>query len=279
MRSIWSRASRIRSSRRRPSGDVSAAHERGQLVVHYQPIVASAPPHRAVAVEALLRWNHPDGQLLTAATFIDIAISRGVIGAFGRWVITEVCAQMRTWVDELGDAAPATAYLNLCARELSDVALPDALAAALLSFGLVPAQIGLEIVENDFADADTTTRIQVLRERGHPLSIDDFGTGFSSLSRLLDLPTDLAKIDRSIIEGLPDNTRRAGLVDAVLAVARKLDLQVVAEGVETTAQQDHLTEAGCQLLQGYLLARPQPPEDLTAAWRLEAAVYDHTPKP
>ncbi len=254
--------------------DFAVALERDQLAVYYQPILSSAAPQRVAAVEALLRWRHPDGPVLPAASFIDLAISSGLITAIGRWVITQTCAQMRAWTDELGDAAPDTAYLNLSARELADVTLPDTLTAALHRYRLQPAQIGLEIVEDDLADPDVAARIAGFRERGHPLSIDDFGTGYSSLSRLLDLPVDLAKIDKSFVEGIPGDSRRTGLIDAVLAVAGKLDIQVVAEGVETPQQQQHLTRAGCQLLQGYLLGHPQPAAELTDAWTLEADVFD-----
>ena len=253
--------------------DLAAALERDQLVVHFQPIVSAHPPQRVVAVEALLRWRHPDGRVLPAASFIDVAISSGLITAFGRWVITQTCAHMRAWNDLLDDGAPATAYLNLSARELADVTLPDTLTASLHRYGLQASQIGLEIVEDDLADPDTAARIAGFRRRGHPLAIDDFGTGYSSLSRLLDMPADLAKIDKSFVHGIPRDTRRTGLIDAVLAVADKLNIQVVAEGIETAEQQQHLTAAGCHLLQGYLLGHPQAAADLTATWAARADVY------
>ena len=246
--------------------DLSTALDHDQIAVHYQPIVTSTTPPRVAAVEALLRWHHPNGTILPAAEFIELAVSSGLMTALGRWVITQVCTQMREWTDQLGDAAPATAYVNLSARELADVTLPDTLAAALERHHLRPAQIGLEITEDDLAGPELTTRLSRYREHGHPLSIDDFGTGYSSLSRLIDLPVDFVKIDKSFVAGTPADTRRTGLIDAVLRIAQSLDLQVIAEGVETADQQQHLIDVDCHLLQGYHLGRPVPAADLTAAW-------------
>ncbi len=250
--------------------ELSTALDHDQFAVHYQPIVTSTSPHRVAAVEALLRWHHPSGAVLPAAVFIDLAVSSGLMTALGRWVITQVCTQMRAWTDQLGDAAPATAYVNLSARELADVTLPDTLAAALERHHLHPAQIGLEITEDDLAVPELITRLSSYRERGHLLSIDDFGTGYSSLSRLVDLPVDFVKIDKSFVAGTPADTRRTGLIDAVLRIADSLALQVIAEGVETAEQQQHLKDADCHLLQGFYLGRPQPAADLTAAWLVPA---------
>ena len=242
------------------------ALDRGELRVHYQPIV-HADTRRVAAVEALLRWDQPDNGVLPAAAFIDIAYKTGLIVTIGRWVIAQACQQMAAWQRELAEFAPATVYVNLSARELADPQLPDTISDALTDTGLDPHHLGIEIVEEDLADPATLQRLQQLHASGHPLSVDDFGTGYSSLSRLLDLPVDLAKIDKSFVAGLPEQDRWARFVDGVLHLAGTLDLQVIAEGVETSAQADHLTRAGCQLLQGHHLARPQAAEQLTASWR------------
>lgn len=237
--------------------DLAHALERDQMVVHYQPIVRATSPNRVCAVEALLRWYDADGHVIPARAFIDIAVERGLIPAFGSWVVDQVCRQMRQWHDELGTDAPAVAYVNLSARELSDPALPGLLAGAMRRHGVEAHQIGLEIVEDSFGQPGLVARLGTLRDRGHPLSIDDFGTGYSSLSRLFDLQVDVAKIDQAFVAGSPDDHRRLGFVAAVLSIAQSLDIEVVAEGVETVEQQEMLTAAGCDLLQGYLFGRPE----------------------
>ena len=246
--------------------DLAGALARGELRLHYQPILR-ASDRDLVAVEALLRWDRPGQGVLPAAAFIGLAVNTGMIIPIGRWVIQEACRQMDSWTRELGGRAPATAFINLSGRELEDDTLPDTLECALAAHHLRPEQIGLEIVEDHLADCDVIGRLERLQQRGHPLSIDDFGTGYSSLSRLIDLPARHAKIDQAFVAGLPDDQRRSRIIDSILVMAGSLDLQVVAEGVETDDQAQYLTRAGCQLLQGYHLGRPETAPRLTAAWR------------
>ncbi len=235
-----------------------------QLQVHYQSI--TDPAGRVHAVEALLRWQHPQHGLLPAARFIDLAVDTGLIVEIGHWVIDRTCAQVARWQRELDLDAPRTAYVNLSARELGDPALTTTLADALRTHGLQPHQLGLELVEDSFSDPEVLAGLQEQQRRGHPVSVDDFGTGYSSLSRLVDLPVRMAKIDRSFIAGLEDDPRRRALVDAVVTVATSLDAQVIAEGVETAAQAVQVTEAGCHYLQGFHCGRPEPADVLTARW-------------
>lgn len=242
---------------------VPHALDRGELRVHHQPIV-SAHDGRVVAVEALLRWEHPVHGLLTAADFVGAAESTGCIARIGRWVVGEACAQLAAWRRDLGAAAPGTVFVNVHPKEFTDPALVDAVAAALAEHALVPADLGFEVLEAQFGDPQLIPVLAAWQGRGHPLSIDDFGTGWSSLSRLVGLPVAYAKIDRSLVEGLPADPRSRTLIDAVLIVARGLDLLVVGEGVETTAQRDALVAAGCGLLQGFLVGRPVPGDELTA---------------
>ncbi|GAA4984777.1 putative bifunctional diguanylate cyclase/phosphodiesterase [Kineococcus glutinatus] len=236
----------------------------GQLRVHYQPILE--PGGAVYAVEALLRWQHPEHGLLPAAEFVDLAAGSGLVVGIGRWVLTEACAQMARWQGELGPRAPQVVYVNVSARELADPALTGTITTALRRYGLPPERLGLELLESSFLDADVLPSLHEQQRRGHPLSIDDFGTGYSSLSRLVELPVRMAKVDRGFVAGVDSDPRRRALVDAVVTVARSLDLRVVAEGVETPAQADRVTEAGCHYLQGFHCGRPQPAEDLTAAW-------------
>lgn len=242
--------------------DLVAALPNQELVVHYQPIVGAEDPGTVVAVEALLRWARPIGSMVPAAAFIDAAERSGLIVSFGHWLVEQTCAQLRLWIDRFADRAPRTVYLNFSALELADAHLSALLAATLEKYALVPAQIGIEIVEDNLADADIAHRLRRLRGRGHPLAVDDFGTGYSSLSRLVDLPVDLIKIDRSFVSGIPHDARRMGVIDAILNIAHALTIQIIAEGVETVAQQQHLTDAGAHLLQGYLLGRPQSAAEL-----------------
>ncbi len=253
-------------SRRSLERDLALALERSQLRVHYQPIVAVDPGHPVVAIEALLRWQHPEHGLLPAETFIGLAERSGAIGAIGRWVIDRACGQLAAWQRQLGDPAPRRVFVNLSPREIADPELDAALSAALDTHGMDSTSLGLEIVENDFVDALLLPRLAEHHDRGHPLAVDDFGTGYSSLARLVDFPVQYAKIDRSFVAGVPADPRRRTLIETIVIIAHHLDLTVIAEGVETQQQVIDLTAAGCDLLQGYHLGRPQTGEALTAQW-------------
>lgn len=246
------------------------ALDRGQLRVHYQPIVG-ATDRRVVAVEALLRWQHPEYGLLPAADFISQAESSGAIRNIGRWVLDQACGQLRSWQQTLDGGAPDTVFCNLSPRELTDAGLDIAIASALSRHQLKPAHLGLEIVEDDLVNALLLPVLGRYQQHGHPLSVDDFGTGYSSLSRLVDLPVAYAKIDRAFTAGLPDDPRCRALVDAVLVVAANLNLRVIGEGVENEQQAQHLRNAGCHLLQGFYIALPMAADEVEA--RLAATVH------
>lgn len=253
-------------SRCQLQGELEHALDRDELRVFYQPIVTVDPQHSVVAVEALLRWQHPKYGLLTAGAFISLAERSGAIHAIGRWVIEEACAQLAAWQRLLGALAPHQVFVNLSPREIGDTELDAALAASLDHHGISATSIGLEIIEYDFTDALLVPRLTEHHERGHPLSVDDLGIGYSSLARLVDFPVQYAKIDRSFVRGLPHDQRRKALIEAITVVAHQLGLTVVAEGVETQEQVIDLTEVGCDLLQGYYLGRPQPAHALTSHW-------------
>ena len=248
--------------------DLPDALARGELRVHYQPIVAAGPTHELVAVEALVRWQHPREGLLTAATFIQAAERSGEIVAIGRWVIDQAAAQMRAWQDQLGELAPPRVFVNMSPREVTHPELADALAAAMETYRLAPSSLGLEIVEAHFVDAQLVPCLAEHRRRGHPLAVDDFGTGYSSLARLVDLPVQYAKIDQSFVAGLPDDQRRRELVNAIVVVAHQLGLKVIGEGVESAAQAQALTAAGCDLLQGFYLGYPEAGDVLAERWEV-----------
>ena len=253
-------------SQRHLERELSRCLDRDELRVFYQPIVAADPPHSVVAVEALLRWQHPEHGLLAADSFIGLAERSGAIGAIGKWVIDRACAQLGSWQRQLGPRAPERVFVNLSPSEISDSSLDAALGAAVDAHGVSPGGLGLEIVEYDFSDSLLAPRLAEHRHRGRPLAVDDFGTGYSSLSRIVDFPVDYAKIDGTFVQGLPQDERRRALVEAIVDVAHKLGLTVIAEGVETEEQVIELTAAGCDLLQGYYLSRPQSADALTSQW-------------
>nr|WP_281373208.1 EAL domain-containing protein [Kineococcus aurantiacus] len=236
----------------------------GRLRLHYQPITDGTGA--VETVEALLRWQHPTRGLLPAAEFIDLAGRTGLVVGMGRWVVDQACAQVARWRRVHGAAAPRTVWVNVSARELADPGFAGALGTAVQEHGIEPADVGLELLEGDFADARVVAALHAHHLRGHPLSVDDFGTGYSSLSRLVELPVTRAKIDRSLVAGVGGDPRRRALVDAVVTVAGGLGLDVVAEGVETADQARAVLSAGCRYLQGFHCGAPAPAETVQLRW-------------
>ena len=237
------------------------AVDRDELRLHFQPIVS--PAGRIVAVEALVRWQHPELGLLTAAQFVEVAESTGAIVAIGRWVIRMASAQLRDWQLLLGADAPEIVFCNVSPRELASADLPDVLASSLARHGLRPGALGLEVLEANLADPRMISVLTRLQRSGHPLAVDDYG-GYSSLSRLIDLPVAFVKVDRSLVARLPDDARSRAIVKAVVALAGDVDLRVISEGIETGPQAEYLRSAGSHLLQGYFFGRPTTAADLTA---------------
>jgi EAL domain-containing protein (putative c-di-GMP-specific phosphodiesterase class I) len=238
-----------------------------QLLVYYQPIVTTDSAHTVVAVEALLRWDHPYRGLLDAEAFIGLAERSGVLGAMGRWVIEKACAQLADWRLEFRDRAPNQVFVNLSPREIADATLDAVLTNAMSTHGVQPSSLGLEIIEDDFADSLLLPRLTEHHQRGHPLAIDDFGTGYSSLARLVNFPVQYAKIDRAFVSALSEDPMRRSLIETIVVIAHHLGITVIAEGVETEQQVIDLTTAGCDLIQGYHISRPQPAEALADQWR------------
>lgn len=252
-------------STRQLERDICRALKRGELRVHYQPImtVAEGRAPSVAAVEALLRWEHPVHGLMLAAEFIELAERTGAIVPIGHWVIDQVCADMSRWKDRLSMLAPGTVYINVGPRQLNDQSLGRRLAATMTRFTLQPPQIGLEVIEASFVDPHLISRLQNFHFQGHPLAVDDFGTGYSSLSRLVEFPADIAKIDKSFVAGIANDTRRRALIDAVIVIARHLGLSIIGEGVETAVQAQLLADAGCHLQQGFHHGSAVSAEQLT----------------
>jgi diguanylate cyclase (GGDEF)-like protein/PAS domain S-box-containing protein len=239
--------------------ELRRALERGELRVHYQPIVA-LDSGAMVGVEALARWQHPERGLLPPSVFIQLAEDCGLIEELGRWILGEACAQTRRWQVEHPRTEPLTVSVNVSPRQLRDPRIVDDVARALRATALAPACLTLEITEGAMMqDTDVAlVHLTALKALGVRLAVDDFGTGYSSLSYLQRFPIDVLKIDRSFVLGIDRGPEDSALARAIVRLAQTLRLVAVAEGVENEAQAALLRQLGCQLAQGYLFARPAP---------------------
>ena len=237
------------------------AVEKGELVVHYQPQV-EATTGRVVGVEALVRWLHPTQGLLPPAVFVDLAESSGLIAPITTFVLREALAATRGW-RALGHDLRVS--VNLSARQLSDLALPEHVAGVVAAAGVPASALTVEVTESSLMADPRAARtiLRGLRALGAQLSIDDFGTGYSSLALLQQLDVDELKIDRSFVQGMSSSGHDETLVRSVIELAHNIGLEVVAEGVETQDVADQLAGLGCERLQGYLFGRPLPADELT----------------
>ena len=243
------------------------ALEGNELRVFYQPIV-SATDSRPLAVEALVRWQHPDRGLVPPDEFIPIADETGMIIPIGRWVLREALRERASWQVALPAHPPLRLAVNISASQLSDRTLVDDVTAALTDTGADPDSLILEMTESVLMhDADALSTLNALHDLGVSLHIDDFGTGHSTLAYLEALPIDILKIDRSFVDGLLTDSDDRSIVTAVIALAGTLSLAVVAEGVETVSQLGVLRELHCDFAQGFLFARPLPYDELVTWFR------------
>ena len=238
-----------------------ALHEENGLTLHYQPIF-ELKTGRVTKLEALIRWQHPVHGLLTPDRFLNIAENNGLIAELDNWVLRRACRDLgelsRHGCNELKTAWNCSP-LNLAREELA-----DEIESALRSAGVAPERLELEVTENALMGniANTLVLLRQIRALGVSLSIDDFGTGYSSLAYLKRLPLNTLKVDRSFILDIPKSTADMEIVQAIIVMAHTLHLQVVTEGVESLEQYEFLERSGCDFIQGYLLSRPVPLEEL-----------------
>jgi EAL domain-containing protein (putative c-di-GMP-specific phosphodiesterase class I) len=240
--------------------DLRHALDRDQLVLWYQPEV-SLTSGSVIALEALLRWRHPDGSLWTANRFVEAAEDTGLILDIGDWVLRQACIQGAAWAAARPDR-PVTVRVNVSALQLAESGLIEAIDTALAASGLPARLLCVEITETALLRRTSAViaNLNAIHDRGISLAIDDFGTGYASLAYLNQYPVDLIKIDRAFITdpNAPDHDRR--LVAGIIALARMLDIPVTAEGVEHRDQAAHLREMGCPSAQGWLYSAAVPPE-------------------
>ena len=252
-------------------GELREAISQDQLLLHYQPKV-NLRTQRTIGVEALVRWPHAQRGWIAPDQFIPLAEGAGLIHSLTLWVLNAALRQARLWRDLDLNISVA---VNICARDLLDVAFPDFVAEACLSTGMPHGSLTLEITERDLMSdpVKSDAAIQRLKDMGYHFSIDDFGTGYSSLSYLQKLPVNEIKIDKSFVVGLLTNPRSGAIVRSIIDLSRNLSLNVVAEGVEDQQTLESLVTLGCDVAQGYYMCRPYAASEITrwmqeSGWRV-----------
>lgn len=249
--------------------DLRQAIERGEFHLAYQPIVDPASGS-ILSLEALLRWNHPVRGAIGPAEFVPVAEELGLIRQIDRWVMREACRQLSEWQHRYANPELRLS-INTSAAEFVDADFLGALADVLAQSGLPPQSLELEITEGIFLNASPgiAATIAAVRQMGVRIALDDFGTGYSSLSYINRYPIDTIKIDKSFIDGVVSNSQTRAIVELIVKLGAALNLNIVAEGVETQDQTEVLMRIGCRAIQGYHFARPLAKEDVEALLTVE----------
>jgi EAL domain-containing protein (putative c-di-GMP-specific phosphodiesterase class I) len=238
-------------------GDLRRALEREEFVVYYQPQIDLASGE-IVAIEALVRWQHPEKGLVPPNDFIPIAEETGFIEEIGEWVLKASCRQLRSWLNQ--GFRPLRVAVNLSGRQLENESLVEKVAEILNETDLPASALELEITESMLMDSDKGVLpiLKQLNKIGVILAIDDFGTGYSSLGKLKRFPIDVLKIDRSFVNDIATNREDLAIITGIIALAKSLDLKVVAEGVEDAEQEQILKDLHCDIMQGFYFSKPIP---------------------
>jgi diguanylate cyclase (GGDEF)-like protein/PAS domain S-box-containing protein len=244
--------------------DLRGAVAGDQLFLEYQPVV-NAATGRPVGVEALVRWNHPTRGRLGPDTFIPLAEETGIIEEIGAWVLEKALRQLAEWQAAVPMDPPLSVSVNVSGRQLAVPGLADLLAKLLDELPIAPRSVGVELTESVLLDDGyPASALQELRDLGVHILLDDFGTGYSSLAYLERFPIDALKIDRSFVMRLEESEERGAILRAIFAMAFALGLEAIAEGVETPGQLRQLRGLGCRWIQGYVVARPLPADQVLA---------------
>ncbi len=253
--------------------DLHAAADEGQFVVYYQPKydIQFEPPKLSSA-EALIRWNHPELGMISPGDFVPLFEGNGLIGEVDKFVWREATKQVAEWRDKYGFTLPVS--VNISRPDLFDPTLLDRLVQLIENNGLDFRNVKLEITESAYTDnaEQLLNVIRRLRELGFEIEMDDFGSGYSSLNMLSDMPIDVLKMDMKFVRHIEDNETDRRLVSLILDIARYLEVKVVAEGVETEGQLEILRKNSCDLVQGYYFSRPLPPAEFEKLIEREIAI-------
>lgn len=235
---------------------------RQEFQVVYQPIV-NLYTDKIVGFETLLRWYHPKQGWISPADFIPIAERTELIKDIGEWVLFQACSQLKQWQTQWSEIPPIYLSVNVSAKQLADENFVKRVQEIIESYEIDPNYLKLEITETAVLEVNSKKIFSDLKSLGLGLYLDDFGIGESSLSRLYQLPLNAIKIDRSFVQGIPENYRKIMITQSIVNLAHNMNLSLIAEGIETKAQQGQLLNWGCQKGQGFLFSKPVPPETAT----------------
>jgi EAL domain-containing protein (putative c-di-GMP-specific phosphodiesterase class I) len=240
--------------------DLKQALRNGELEMHYQPQVTAE--RKILGAEILLRWRHPVRGFVLPGDFIAVAEETGDIIEIGNWIVRMACTKLQEWQEQPNKAELALS-INVSSRQFREPGFAQLVGQAVKESGINPARLKLELTESLMLDSieETSKRMEELKKIGVTFSLDDFGTGYSSLIYLKQLPLSQLKIDHSFVHDITTDKNDAILIRTIVGMAENLNLQVIAEGVETEEQLAALYEMGCRMYQGYYFSRPVPLAD------------------